>query len=642
MLRMQKAIINSQMYQTMQHARQARREMAALAVSLWMMFGGYGWLTVNYLQASPIQYFVATNGSASGDGSESKPWDLTSALKNTAKIKPGDTLWIRGGTYGSGGATSFQATLKGTAQQPVIVRAYKGERATINGHIEATAASAHIWFWGLEVTNSLAERKIAGSQRLGGFSLFGPGSKVINSIIHNTGHPGVGFWSTVGDGGEIYGTLMWGIGTYDTEVPGFEQTGNVRGSPIYAQNQTGNRYIKDNITFRNFTTAMKAYTQGGYANGFQFEGNILFDAQEFGLFVAAEDYPVNSVVVKNNYTYSRANESAPAMYLGYYSSLQGSATVTDNYFIGGLTTNVIVKNWQQTNFTNNTVISRRWLNNFTSTYPDSTYNMSGNTWISTYSQPFNKDNAAMTATQWQALYPQSGIISSALPTQNRVFVRKNQYDANRGHVAVYNWENKTSVDIDISSIVKPGQYYEIRDAQNYYGPPVTSGKYNGKATVPMNTTQVAPITGTVTHFTNTHTPTEFGAFVVLAGEEAVAATKPVPAASSPGSTPSKSSTPPSGSSNAANLPQESAPETDTIIGTEENVTTSSNQSQQSEGPTKTSLISKISGVAYKIAPYILIIGGAGGVVIVIFRIFTRYHPHHFDPPALPPQVITPH
>jgi hypothetical protein len=53
--------------------------------------------------------------------------------------------------------------------------------------------------------------------------------------------------------------------------------GWTRGSPIYAQNKDGTRYITDVIAFRNFTTGMKAYTEGGYANGFDFEGNVTFD-----------------------------------------------------------------------------------------------------------------------------------------------------------------------------------------------------------------------------------------------------------------------------------------------------------------------------------------------------------------------------
>src|SRR6185436_2486726 len=64
-------------------------------------------------------YFVSPSGSSSGDGSQSRPWDLPTALANAAgKVQPGDTVWLRGGTYKG----SFRSMLRGTASQPVVVR----------------------------------------------------------------------------------------------------------------------------------------------------------------------------------------------------------------------------------------------------------------------------------------------------------------------------------------------------------------------------------------------------------------------------------------------------------------------------------------------------------------------------------------
>jgi hypothetical protein len=63
-------------------------------------------------------YFVSPAGSSSGDGSQSRPWDLPTALANAAgKVQPGDTVWLRGGTYKG----SFCSMLRGTAFQPVVV-----------------------------------------------------------------------------------------------------------------------------------------------------------------------------------------------------------------------------------------------------------------------------------------------------------------------------------------------------------------------------------------------------------------------------------------------------------------------------------------------------------------------------------------
>ena len=44
-------------------------------------------------------YYAAPNGSSSGDGSISRPWDLRTALNQPSSLRPGDTILLRGGTY---------------------------------------------------------------------------------------------------------------------------------------------------------------------------------------------------------------------------------------------------------------------------------------------------------------------------------------------------------------------------------------------------------------------------------------------------------------------------------------------------------------------------------------------------------------
>src|SRR5262245_23789790 len=43
------------------------------------------------------EFFAAPGGTPGGDGSKARPWDLVSALAGPAALKPGDTLWLRGG-----------------------------------------------------------------------------------------------------------------------------------------------------------------------------------------------------------------------------------------------------------------------------------------------------------------------------------------------------------------------------------------------------------------------------------------------------------------------------------------------------------------------------------------------------------------
>ena len=74
------------------------------------------------------------------------------------------------------------------------------------------------------------------------------------------------------------------------------------------------------------------------------------------------------------------------------------------------------------------------------------------------------------------------------------------------------------VAVDVSSILQQGDFYEVRDAQNYDGPPVTTGVYmGGTISIPMADVN-APVSipwGTPDREPPKHTPRQFGAFVVL-------------------------------------------------------------------------------------------------------------------------------
>jgi hypothetical protein len=114
------------------------------------------------------------------------------------------------------------------------------------------------------------------------------------------------------------------------------------------------------------------------------------------------------------------------------------------------------------------------------------------------------------------------------PTGVSVFVRPNQYESGRAHIAVFNWENRDSVQADLSDVLRAGDKYEIRDAQSYFGPPVAWGTYDGRPIMlPMNLAAVAEVIGGLArrslgeggpHTNVTHTPMEFGAFVVIRRE----------------------------------------------------------------------------------------------------------------------------
>jgi hypothetical protein len=58
--------------------------------------GGVLWLLASSLFAA--DYYVAPGASAGGIGSLGNPWTLAVALGQPSVLRPGDTIWMRGGT----------------------------------------------------------------------------------------------------------------------------------------------------------------------------------------------------------------------------------------------------------------------------------------------------------------------------------------------------------------------------------------------------------------------------------------------------------------------------------------------------------------------------------------------------------------
>jgi hypothetical protein len=76
-------------------------------------------------------YYVATNGDDNADGSEANPWrNLSSSMK---KLRAGDTLLVRGGTYKERVEVRGESVPRGRADARITVKAYPGEEPLVVG-----------------------------------------------------------------------------------------------------------------------------------------------------------------------------------------------------------------------------------------------------------------------------------------------------------------------------------------------------------------------------------------------------------------------------------------------------------------------------------------------------------------------------
>lgn len=84
-------------------------------------------------------YYVATNGNDSNPGSIDKP--LRSIQKAVNMARPGDVIYVRGGTY----SESIVIRNSGTVDKPIVLAAYPGEKPVIDGQYNLPAVPNSGW-----------------------------------------------------------------------------------------------------------------------------------------------------------------------------------------------------------------------------------------------------------------------------------------------------------------------------------------------------------------------------------------------------------------------------------------------------------------------------------------------------------------
>ncbi len=322
----------------------------------------------------------------------------------------GDTIWVKGGSYP--GQSVIEATER-------VFRACPGERVTLGNVV---VFGSGVTLWGFEVAGPPDNAKL-------GIDTYGVGSKLINNVVHDAGHSGIGLWWNT-QGGTAYGNIVYNNGTTDNLDHG-----------IYFNNRTGTMRLTDNVVFNNWAYGMHGFSStSGELSGLVLDGNVTFGGHGIGAFnssdviVGGVSIPV--LTVTNHRSYKP--DGYASVILGRADGPgNGSVTVTGT-FVG--TPGLLLNKWTST--TQNEAVSYGF---------------------------------------------------SAKPTSgDRIFVRPNVYEPGRGHVVIYNWANAPSVPVDLSTVLTAGQAYEVRSVCDLWGEPKVSGTYEGGTVgIPM-TSHPAP------------------------------------------------------------------------------------------------------------------------------------------------------
>lgn len=429
-------------------------------------------------------YYVSTSGSSGNPGTIGSPWSLAYAFTGAGgKITAGKTVCLRAGAYLNTSGWSIDPSLDGTSSSPIIFRNYPGERATLDTGSGSTNPvlvlnGDYNWIIGLEIMNSSTS---PGELDSGDGISHGTatGDKVIDCIIHDNTGNGIGAFSSLTDF-EAFGNVLY----YNGKTP---NNGNNNAYNIYVQN-TGplGKTFRSNALFHCFGNYPAHMYGSRNMDNLHWSNNAGTNYHNGKWWLVDSGIKAQNFVFQNNYLYSE--DKLPGIFdLGAHGFGAGTngARVTGNYFgWGTISMNVLNSG---TVFTNNTVYFGDLLQ-FAAGSCANCASFTGNTF--TTSRP---------ETNWGP------------------FVTPDRYEPGRAMVVLYNWQNLDRVAVDFSSFLNVGNSYEIRDAQNYYGPLIGSGTYSGgMVTISTTSTELArPTAVPPNRSAPTHTPKEYQVWIVI-------------------------------------------------------------------------------------------------------------------------------
>jgi hypothetical protein len=248
---------------------------------------------------------------------------------------------------------------------------------------------------------------------------------------------------------------------------------------------------------------------------------------EENLKIAPDGQPADRIEILGGHFYHRPYAQAVNLTLGYEASGNGSLKVERNHIMGG-DQGVMVRDWQSLVLMQNTLhiepVVNQNRNGFLARVPPplagAVYKWDGNT----YTNNSGDARGFVYGQTGRALFEdwrlRSGLDAASTfrtgrPAGQQVFVRPNRYAAGRAHIVVYNWSMSATATIDPGSLLRAGQRYEVRNAQDYFSPPVLSGTYDGQ---PLVLPLLGLTAATPTGYAYPPTPTgpEFAAFVLIA------------------------------------------------------------------------------------------------------------------------------
>lgn len=486
----------------------------------------------------------------------------------------GDTIVIADDTWVNDGVTDTYETV--TVEYPItdphivhlrrdgcglVCTGHSSGKTAWNFRVGLTINGSYTWLQNLEITDtSSGSKTIPGygpgytqgsstgfvkNPRRGSIFVYGPGTKLIDNVIHDLLIGGINAW-TQATNSEYYGNVLWANGWYAPDFPGR----NGHGHGFYTEGtDPARKLMSQNIIAPEFGyNIQNAGSSASHTDNFTWQRNIgwvknpvtdtagtLFGGNGTG----------KNLLIDSNYFYGMAPN------VGYGATLDG-VTLSNN-IIGR--SRLSLK--YSINFiaTGNTVVNdgisdNRYLVALTFISPGATvptnYAFSSNHYYQIGTDPDNFAYGMFSAAPviaplldgcyiWWDITSYGYGYCSAPPTHawhqtlgydtnstlafttpsDQTIILSDQYNKSRYTVVIYNWSLASTVSVTASRLgLKSGNTYTVRTAQNYLND-ITTSTYSGggSITLPMTGHTVATPSGFATPLASTTFP-EFGVFVI--------------------------------------------------------------------------------------------------------------------------------